>query len=213
MAFISDKILKYAEEHTSPESPILKVIDRETNVNNLFPRMLSGHYQGRFLSLISSMIKPVSVLEIGTYTGYSAICLAEGLAEGGIIHTIEINFELEETINENLLRAGVRDKVRLYFDNALKIIPEINKNYDLVFIDADKINYISYYKLLIEKMNPGGIIIADNVLWSGKVIDMEDKDKEAKKLREFNDYVNADERVENILIPVRDGIMIIRKLL
>ena len=212
MEFNSDRIFKYAGDHTSPETQVLKEINRETNVNNLFPRMLCGHWQGRFLSMISSMIRPACILEIGTYTGYSAICLAEGLADKGIIHSIEINFELEETIRKNLKNAGIQHMVRLYFDDALKVIPGIDQKFDLVFIDADKINYINYYEILMEKMNPGGFIIADNVLWSGKVIDMEDHDKEAKKLREFNDYVTADPRVENILIPVRDGIMIIRKL-
>ncbi|HLF36134.1 MAG TPA: O-methyltransferase [Cyclobacteriaceae bacterium] len=211
MEFISEGILKYAEEHTSPESGILKEIDRETHVNNLFPRMLSGHYQGRFLSMISSIIKPACILEIGTYTGYSAICLTEGLAEGGKIHSIEINAELEGTIRRNLERAGVSDRVLLYFGEALKIIPSMNQQFDLVFLDADKINYGAYYELLIRQMKPGAIMIADNVLWSGKVINKEDRDKEAAKLRDFNDRVNDDARVENILLPIRDGIMLIRK--
>jgi predicted O-methyltransferase YrrM len=212
MEFISEGILKYAEEHTSPESGILKEIDRETHVNNLFPRMLSGHYQGRFLSMLSSILKPFCILEIGTYTGYSAICLSEGLAEGGKIHSIEINDELEGAIRKNFEKAGVGDRVKLYFGDALKIIPSIDQLFDLVFLDADKINYKAYYELLIGKMKPGAIMIADNVLWSGKVINKEEKDKEAAKLREFNDHVNGDTRVENIIIPVRDGIMLIRKL-
>jgi predicted O-methyltransferase YrrM len=148
MEFILPEILKYSEEHTSPAPGILSEIERETHVSNLFPRMISGHFQGRLLSMLSSMIKPANVLEFGTYTGYSAICLSEGLAEGGLVHSIEINIELEELIRKNIKRAGVENKVRLYFGEALRIIPEIRPAFDLVFIDADKINYPAYYELL-----------------------------------------------------------------
>ena len=173
--------------------------------------MISGHYQGRLLSMISYMIHPSCILEIGTYTGYSAICLAEGLKEGGLIHTIEINVELEEIIKNNLTKAGIIDKVKLYIGNALEIIPELVFDFDMIFLDADKVNYLKYYELLVTNLKPGGIIIADNVLWSGKVVAQNDQDKEARFLMQFNDYVISDIRVENILMPLRDGIMLIRK--
>jgi predicted O-methyltransferase YrrM len=174
--------------------------------------MISGHYQGRILSFLCKLVSPKKILEIGTYTGYSAICLAEGISTDGEIHSIEINFELEELIKRNLEKAGILEKVKLYFGEAIHIIPKLEMDFDLIFIDADKVNYINYYKLLIEKLKPGGVIIADNVLWSGKVVDKDSKDKEAKKLMEFNNYVHSDNRVENILLPVRDGIILIRKL-
>ena len=212
MEIVSNEIWRYAEDHTSPESDLLREIERETHVNYLFPRMISGHFQGRLLSMFSKMIRPLNILEIGTYTGYGTICLAEGLRESGRIHTIEINMELEETINLNLQRAGIREKVILYLGNALEIIPELNLNFDIVFLDADKINYLTYYKILMDHISPGGYIFADNVLWSGKVLENKERDKEATFLQEFNEYINKDSRVEKILLPVRDGIMIIRKI-
>ena len=211
MEFIDDEIRQYAESHSSAEPELLKKINRETNVNYLFPRMLSGHYQGRLLSIFSSMIRPSSILEIGTYNGYGTICLAEGLRADGIIYTVEINIELEEVIRRNFQEAGITDRVSLYIGNALDVIPGMGSGFDLVYLDADKINYITYFEMLVDRISPGGYIFADNVLWSGKVINNSDKDKEAYKLQEFNNYIQADERVENILLPVRDGIMIIRK--
>ncbi len=211
MEFVEDEIRKYSEKHTSEESGVLKEIERETHVNHLFPRMLSGHFQGRLLSLLSKMMNPSCILEIGTYTGYGTLCLAEGLAEGGKIHSIEINMELEETIRNNLKKAKMDDKIALYIGNALEIIPKLKFIYDIVFMDADKINYLNYYNLLVDNIRPGGFIFADNVLWSGKVIYNPDRDKEAIALQEFNDHIQSDSRVENILLPVRDGLMLIRK--
>ena len=211
MEIIHREIEKYADDHTSNEPELLKKINRETHVNYLFPRMLSGHYQGRLLSILTGMIKPSAVLEIGTYTGYGTICLAEGLKNDGVIHTIEINIELEEVIRHNFREAGIGDLVKLYFGNALEIIPGIGGSFDLVYLDADKINYITYFNMLIDRIIPGGYIFADNVLWSGKVIHNPDRDKEAAKLQEFNDFIQADKRVNNILLPVRDGIMVIQK--
>ena len=213
MELIPEAVRHYADNHTSPEPDLLKKINRETHVNYLFPRMLSGHYQGRLLGLLSGMIRPSAVLEIGTYTGYGTICLAEGLKKDGIIHTIEINIELEEVIQQNILEAGIKDRVKLYFGDAREIIPGIKGGFDLVYLDADKINYLTYFEMLIDRINPGGYIFADNVLWSGKVIQNTDNDKEAGKLQEFNDFIQADNRVENILLPVRDGIMVIQKRL
>jgi caffeoyl-CoA O-methyltransferase len=211
MDLSSKKTILYSEQHTSPEPRVLKEINRETHLNNLFPRMISGHFQGRMLSMLSHMIQPASILEIGTYTGYSAICLSEGLREGGLIHTIEINFELEESIKNNFIKSGITEKVKIYFGNALEIIPDLKFNFDMILLDADKVNYINYYELLINRMRSGGFIIADNVLWSGKVVDQDNNDKEARFLMKFNEHVQSDERVENILLPIRDGIMLIRK--
>ena len=212
MKITNQKIQSYAEDHSSPEPDLLKRLNRETYTNMLFPRMLSGHHQGRFLSFISKMISPKTILEIGTYTGYSAICLAEGLQKGGILHTIEINEEFEDLSRKYFQESGLRKSIKLHFGNALEIIPDLHEIFDLVFIDADKENYITYYDQVMKKMNSGGIILADNVLWSGKVIDPEKKDKDTKALRKFNDYVMKDNHVENICVPVRDGMMIIHKL-
>ncbi len=211
MEIITKKIWDYVVNHTSAETALLKRINRETHVNYLFPRMLSGHFQGRMLSLLSKMIKPSCVLEIGTYTGYSTICLAEGLLPGGKIHTIEINIELEETINKNFKDAGISDKVSLYLGDAIEIIPQLDFAWDLVFIDADKVNYIVYFEMILKKLKSGGFIFADNVLWDGKVVDNFTKDKEAKFLQKFNQYIMENRDTENILLPVRDGIMLIRK--
>lgn len=206
------KIWKYAEEHTSEASGLLKEIERETHVNFLYSRMISGNIQGRILSLLSRLIQPSTILEIGTFTGYSAICLAEGLKENGEIHTIEINSELEDAIRNNFKLAGLEARIHLYLGNAIDIIPGLDFSYDMVFIDADKINYISYYEMVLQRLSSRGLILADNVLWNGKVVSGYEKDKEALKLREFNEYVQNDKRVENILLPVRDGIMLIKKV-
>jgi predicted O-methyltransferase YrrM len=211
MEFLNKDILKYVEERTSPESEVLKKLNRETHAKVLMPRMLSGHYQGRLLAMISHMMRPQYILEIGTYTGYSAICLAEGLAENGRVFTIDINEELEEMVKKYILETGKEKKIELITGNALDIIPSLNYVFDLVFIDADKINYIEYYKMVFEKVRSGGIIIADNVLWSGKVLGNGKTDKDARAIMEFNDFVHQDNRVENVLLPVRDGLMIVRK--
>ncbi len=211
MEIISKEIWKYVKDHSDPEPDLLKVINRETHVNYLFPRMLSGHFQGRLLSMFSKMIKPSCILEIGTYTGYSTVCLAEGLIPGGEIHTIEINIELEETINNNFKKAGLSEFVSLHLGNATDIIPQLTQTWDLAFIDADKVNYILYFELILKQLKPGGFIFADNVLWDGKVVSNFEKDKEADSLMKFNDYISCNTQIENILLPVRDGIMLIRK--
>ena len=174
--------------------------------------MLSGFFQGRLISLISKILKPNKVLEIGTYTGYSAICLSEGLSSNGTIHTIDKNEELINIQNKYFKKAGVKNSIIQHTGNALEIIPKINESFDLIFLDADKENYINYFNLIINKLNKGGIILADNVLWSGKVIDLRDNDLTTRVLREFNELVNEDSRVETILLPIRDGISLIRKL-
>ena len=206
-------IEKYIELHSSEETSILKKLNRETNLKVLMPRMLSGHLQGKFLEMISLMIKPRQILEIGTYTGYSAICLSAGFCKGGIIHTIEKNSELEDIANRYFNKAGIKNKVKFYLGDAMNIIPDINEIFDLVFIDADKENYLNYYNLVFNKVRKGGFIIADNALWDGKVIESDYKDdKETIGIVRFNDYVQKDKRVENMILPLRDGLMIIRKL-
>ncbi|MFC2126421.1 O-methyltransferase [Bacteroidota bacterium] len=212
MEIINKKIQSYMEEYSSPEPDLLKRLNRETYTNMLFPRMLSGHHQGRILSFISKMINPRSILEIGTYTGYSALCLAEGLRVGGMLHTIEINKEFEGLARKYFKESGFSKSIIQYFGNALEIIPDLHEVFDLVFIDADKENYTAYYEQVLELMNSSGIILADNVLWSGKVIDPEQNDKDTCALRQFNDYVLRDNRVENVCFPIRDGIMLIRKI-
>jgi len=212
MDFIDEKIETYSLAYSQTESDILKKINRETNAKVLMPRMLSGHLQGNVLSMLSKMIQPKQILEIGTYTGYSGICLAQGLQSGGKLHTIDINEELEKLVREFIDEAGMNDKINYYIGNALSIIPTFNETFDIVFIDADKKNYANYYDLVFDKVRSGGYIIADNVLWSGKVLDAPDKmDAETKAIHEFNKKVNSDDRVENMLLPVRDGLMIARK--
>jgi predicted O-methyltransferase YrrM len=214
MDFLPKKLDDYVCNHTKPESTLLQQLNRETFSKVLMPRMLSGHLQGRVLSMLSHMIKPKRILEIGTYTGYSALCLAEGLAEGGMLHTIDINEELETMVRRYLSLAGLENKIQYHIGNALQIIPYLNEKLDLVFIDADKENYSNYYDLVFENVIPGGFIIADNVLWSGKVLQEEPgamDDKDTLAIIEFNDKVMNDGRVENVLFPIRDGLMVVRK--
>lgn len=212
MDFLPKEIDHYAELHTQHESEILRQLNRETNTKVLKPRMLSGHIQGRILSMLSHMIKPNRILEIGTYTGYSAICMAEGLTEDGKIITIDKNIELKEMVLQYFSEAGIIDKVDYLLGDAMDLISPINGPLDMVFIDADKINYYNYYNLVFDKVRPGGFIIADNVLWSGKVIKSENKiDKDTQAIMDFNRLVHEDNRVENVLIPIRDGLMILRK--
>lgn len=212
MEFIDPKIEAYSLAHSEPETAILKKINRDTHVNVLMPRMLSGHLQGNLLSMLSHMIKPKQILEIGTYTGYSAVCMAQGLQAEGVLHTIDINEELEDRVRGFFNEAGLNSKIKYYIGNALNIIPTINETFDLVFIDADKKNYSAYYDLVFDKVNKGGYIIADNVLWSGKVLDDATKmDVDTKLIDAFNKKVHTDERVEHLLLPVRDGLMIARK--
>jgi len=210
MDFLPDDIARYSAEHTSLEPDLLKQINRDTHASVMMPRMLSGHVQGRFLSMISKFLQPKTILEIGTYTGYSAICLAEGLAPYGKLITIDVNEELETRVRAYFQQAGLESKIDYRLGDAAKIIPTLNHTFDLVFIDADKENYALYYDLVFEKVNPGGAILADNVLWSGKVTQTK-ADKDTRALIEFNKKIHADNRVENLLLPLRDGIMMIRK--
>ena len=206
MEFLDKALEDYAAAHSSNATSVLEELERETWSKVLIPRMLSGHLQGRFLSMLAKMMNVNRILEIGTYTGYSAICLAEGLGPEGKLHTIDINEELEPMVARYLEKAKIQNKVQLHIGNALNIVPEFNEKWDLVFIDADKENYSNYYDLVIDELRPGGCIIADNVLWSGKVLE-EDPDKETKALMEYSKKVQNDPRVENILLPIRDGLM------
>ena len=210
--FIDQKILDYVDLYSQQEPLLLKELNKETNLKVLNPRMLSGSYQGRILSIISKILKPKMVLEIGTYTGYSALCIAEGLDIGGTIDTIDINEELQQIQNKFFDKSGFAKQINQHLGNALDIIPKINKTFDLVFLDADKENYIEYFNLIIDKVNSGGVIIADNVLWSGKVIKTDTNDLVTNKLIEFNNLINKDKRIENIILPFRDGLSICRKI-
>lgn len=213
MDFIDQKIQEYAEKHTDKEPEVLQALNRETHLKVLQPRMLSGHLQGRILSMMSKMIRPKYILEIGTYTGYSAICMAEGLQADGKLVTIDINEELHDMSQSYFEKAGFKDSIEQHIGNALDIIPTLDYRWDLVFIDADKVNYANYYDLVIDRLNDGGFIIADNVLWSGKVVEpVKPNDKDTPALLLFNQKVNEDTRVENVLMPVRDGLMILRKI-
>jgi caffeoyl-CoA O-methyltransferase len=211
MDIIQPELQRYAERHTSPESSLLEKIDRDTHAQVLMPRMLSGQLQGRFLAMISHIIKPRTILEIGTYTGYSALCLAEGLADGGTLITIDKNEELEDRVRSYFEQAGMTSRIDYRIGDATQIVPTLKMTFDLVFIDADKENYSNYYDMVIDKLNLNGIILADNVLWSGKVLD-ENPDKDTRAIIAFNKKVTEDPRVENVLLPIRDGIMMIRKL-
>lgn len=209
---VDNKIEEYCELHTTEENSVLKKIFRETNLKVLNPRMLSGHLQGKFLEFLSRLINPENILELGTFTGYSAICLAKGLKNNGVLHTIEKNIELEDIILKNFDRAGILKNSKLYIGNALDIIPEIKQKFDLIFIDADKINLLNYYNLVFDKLNPNGLIIVDNVLWHKKVVEnIKPNDDDTKAIMEFSDFVQNDPRVENVLLPIRDGLMLIIK--
>ena len=211
MEFIKEEINLYSENHTERESEILAELNRETWANVMNPRMLSGHLQGRVLSMISKMTKPKNIIEIGTFTGYSALCMAEGLQENGTLHTLDINEEYT-SIAERYFNSSIYSKnIHQHIGNAIDIIPKLDYNFQLAFIDADKINYSSYFDLIIEKIDLNGYIIADNVLWSGKVTQKE-QDTETTALDLYNKKVLNDCRVETILLPVRDGLMISRKI-
>jgi len=208
----SEEIQSYAEERSTKESEVLKKLTRETQAKILFPRMLSGHLQGNLLKMFCCMIQPKEVLEIGTYTGYATICFAESTSDDTCIHTIEINPELEDFAMLFFREAGMEHKIKYYSGDAMAVIPNMNEVFDLVFIDADKEHYSEYYQLVFDKVRSGGYILADNVLWDGKVINSEDAhDKETKGIIAFNKTVQNDSRVENLLLPFRDGLMIIRK--
>lgn len=212
MEFLPEEIDGYAHEYTTPESDPLAALNRETNMKVLMPRMLSGHLQGRILSMFSHMIQPERILEVGTYTGYAAMCMAEGLKEGGMLTTIDINPEIETIARKHFEAGNLADKIEFRIGNALNIIPELEGPFQMVFIDADKENYLNYYQQVIDKVSTGGFIIADNVLWSGKVTgDYEAMDEETRALVDYVKFVHDDERVENVLMPVRDGLMVARK--
>jgi len=212
-AEITEEIEEYCESHSTPESDLLYRLNRETNLKVMNPRMLSGHLQGMFLTCLMKMMQPKSVLEIGTYTGYAAICMAEGLPEDGTIDTIEIDEELEDIIRKYFSQYENRHKINLHIGDAAKVIPALNKTYDFVFMDADKEDYITYYELVLPKVRKGGFILADNVLWSGKILqEVKKSDKDTAALQRFNDYILKDERVRNVLLPLRDGIMVIEKI-
>lgn len=214
MDFLPENINDYIEAHTQKETDLLYDLNRQTHLNVLQPRMLSGHLQGRVLSMFSNMIQPKKILEVGTYTGYSAICLAEGLQKDGKLITIDINYELEDLVNDYIGKAGFKNKIDFKIGDATDIIPALEGEFDIVFIDADKHNYINYYNLVFDKVRKGGYIIADNVLWSGKVLENYNKlDKDTQTLVDFNKLVVEDERVENVLFPVRDGLMVARKII
>ena len=211
MHFLPEKIDTYAVNHSQQEPKILQELTRETWQKILNPRMLSGAFQGRVLSMISKLIQPKSVLEIGTYTGYSALCLAEGLAKDGMLYTIDKNEELEELQHSYFQKSNYNNQIKQYIGNAIDIIPTMDKKFDLVFIDADKSNYLNYFDLIIDKMNTGGVILSDNVLWSGKVVEkLNPKDIDTKILLEYNNKLNEDNRLETVLLPIRDGLTISR---
>ena len=212
MEFLDPLLEKYVCEHTANESDLLKRINRETHLEVLQPRMLSGHLQGRVLSMFSKMIQPDRILEIGTYTGYSALCLAEGLTPNGKLVTIDINEELAPRVRRYFAASEFSSQIDYKIGAALELIPSLNEKWDIVFIDADKDNYIKYYHLVFPMVNVGGYIIADNVLWSGKVIDSSQNDKDTQLLREYNLLNHEDERVEEVLFPIRDGLMVSRKI-
>ncbi|CAI8262627.1 MAG: Putative O-methyltransferase/MSMEI_4947 [Cryomorphaceae bacterium] len=211
MEFLPEVIEDYSSSHTEKEPTLLAKLNRETWANVMIPRMLSGHLQGRILSMFSKLISPENIIEIGTYTGYSALCLAEGLKPNGTLHTLDINEEYTSIANRYFKESDFNNNIKQHIGQALDIIPTLACNFQLAFIDADKKNYSNYFDSIIDKMDIGGLIIADNVLWSGKVT-KEEKDYEAVALDEYNKKMINSDRVETILLPVRDGLMISRKI-
>ena len=211
MQFINPSISEYILSQTSPEPEILKKINRNTHLKVLYPQMLSGHYVGRMLAFFSQMIRPKKILEIGTFTGYSCLCLAEGLAEGGEIIALEKDPELGTYINKALEEGGISDRVTIKYGEALDLIPSLTGDFDLVFIDADKGNYPNYFKMVLPLIKKNGFIIADNTLWKGKLLNFQITDKETSGIRDFNHFVSNDNRVEQIIFPIEDGLTLIRK--
>lgn len=211
MELLAEGLQTYLEQHCEPEPELLRYINRETHLKVPMPRMLSGHYQGRVLSFLSKVISPSRILEIGTYTGYATLCLAEGLSETGLIHTIDINEELEERVKQFFSTSRFSNQIKYHIGNAVHIIPNLDESFDIVFIDADKKNNDVYYDLVFDKVRKGGLIIVDNVLWSGKITS-EASDKDTESIRRFNERVTNDHRTEKLILPVRDGLFIIRKL-
>jgi predicted O-methyltransferase YrrM len=213
MDFITNTLQDYVEEHTEDEPQLLAELTRETWQKVLQPRMLSGHFQGRLLSMISKLVQPKSILEIGTYTGYSALSLAEGLGENGVLHTIDRNEELYDFQRKYFNRSAYAKQIIQHIGDAQQIIPQLETNFDLVFIDADKSSYSLYFDLIIDQLNSGGLILSDNVLWSGKVVeDLDPKDKDTKALLAYNRKLKEDPRVETIVLPIRDGLTLSRKV-
>lgn len=210
MSLINDDLQDLLIHYCEPESELLKQIDRETNLKVLMPRMLSGHYQGRVLSMLSKMISPRRILEIGTFTGYATLCLAEGLTSDGILYTLDINIELEDMVRRNFAQSPYDNQINYILGDAGQTLSNVNETFDVVFIDADKKNNGTYYDLIFDRVRPGGIIIVDNVLWSGKVL-QDKQDKDTRNITSFNDKIAADERVEQLILPVRDGLFVIRK--
>ncbi len=207
---ISEELQEFLLKYSEPEEQLLQHINRETHLKVLMPRMLSGHYQGRALSMLSKMICPKRILEIGTYTGYATLCLAEGLVAEGLIYTLDINAELEDMVKSNFAKSPLNEKIKYLVGDAQESLKTLKETWDLVFIDADKKNNGTYYDLVFENVRPGGIIIVDNVLWSGKVFSNA-QDKDTKNISTFNEKVVADNRVEQLILPVRDGLLVIRK--
>ena len=211
MHFLSEELENYAAQHTEDEPLLIQELNKRTHLNVLQPRMISGHFQGRFLSLLSKMVQPRTILEIGTYTGYATLCLAEGLHLEGVLHTIDIKEELTDLQREFFDRSGYGSQIVQYLGKAADIIPALDTTFDLVFIDADKQNYAHYFDLVIEKMNRGGLILSDNVLWSGKVVEeVKHNDKHTQALMAYNQKIKDDPRVETVLLPIRDGITLSR---
>ncbi|MAX70874.1 MAG: methyltransferase [Flavobacteriaceae bacterium] len=212
MFFLPEKLDHYVVEHSEQEPQLLQELTRETYQKILQPIMLSGPYQGRVLSMISKLVRPKTILELGTFTGYATLCLAEGLQKDGKIHTIDINEELHDFQRKYFDKSGFGEQIIQHTGSALDIIPSLDMSFDLVFIDADKPNYSNYFHLIIDKLNPGGIILSDNVLWHGKVVEpLNDKDKSTKAVLDYNTLLKTDKRVETVLLPIRDGLTISRK--
>lgn len=211
--FLDKRIEDYCQTYVSPESDSLKNLTRETHIKFLRPNMISGNWQGHFLSMISNLVCPKKILEIGTFTGYSTICLAQGLPSDGILHTIEVNVEMEAFLRDLFAKNNLSTKIELHIGNAMDIVNDMDNDFDLIFIDADKVNYPFYYDICIEKLNKNGVILIDNVLWYGRVaLDEMPEDKETKAIHEFNVKITQDKRIENLILPIRDGIMMGRRI-
>ena len=210
--FVDKRIEDYCKEHTSKESEALRYIDRQTHLRFLKPNMISGNWQGNLLKVLSLLVQPKNVLEIGTFTAYATLCLADGLAEGGVVHTIEKDLILEDFILSTIEKYGYEDRIKLHIGNAMEIIDQIEGDFDLIFIDADKANYPAYFEKCVSRLRSGGLIIADNILWYGKVVlPVKDSDKETKAIKLFNETVSKDSRFDSLILPIRDGIMVARK--
>lgn len=210
--FVDKRIEDYCKEHTSKESEALRYIDRQTHLRFLKPNMISGNWQGNLLKVLSLLVQPKNVLEIGTFTAYATLCLADGLTEGGVVHTIEKDVILEDFILSTIEKYGYEDRIKLHIGNAMEIIDQIEGDFDLIFIDADKANYPAYFEKCVSRLRSGGLIIADNILWYGKVVlPVKDSDKETKAIKLFNETVSKDPRFDSLILPIRDGIMVARK--